>query len=170
MAESTGRRLRVAAVAVGAAGLAVLVTTSAAGTEREAAAPAEVALTLPSERTSGPPEVPVPEQPTQDRPNLSTLTGVLEACGSDYCMDGTAVDFGPPWHLPNAEAPGDLDRDGQTGSFGEEIAGLVGTKVTLNVEYGRDGVTDVFAVDGVFLRDEIGPPPWVGGPPWAGPR
>lgn len=42
----------------------------------------------------------------------------------------------------------------------------MGVTVTLTVEHGRRGDLDVFAINGVFYRDEIGPPPWAGGPPW----
>jgi len=60
----------------------------------------------------------------------------------------------------------DHDGDGAVETLALEIRGLVGVTVTLTVERGRRGDLDVFAIDGVFYRDEIGPPPWAGGPPW----
>lgn len=153
-----------------AVGLVLVMAGAAEGGNREFPVQQDIALPVPADGSSGgPPVVPVPDQPTFDRPDLTALGGVLDRCGSEYCVNGTGVDFGPPWHLERAEAPADLDRDGRIGTFAEEIAGLAGRTVTLTVEYGRTGVPDVFAVDGVFLRAEIGPPGWAGGPPWAGP-
>lgn len=103
-----------------------------------------------------------------DQSELVTLavTGRLERCGDEYCLNGNEVDFGPPWYLRKARAPMDHDRDGVVETLALEIRGLVGVTVTLTVERGRRGDLDVFSIDGVFYRDEIGPPPWAGGPPW----
>lgn len=99
-----------------------------------------------------------------DRPHLTALTGTLVRCGDEYCVRGIEVDFGPPWSLSATDASTDYDDDGRVESLAVEIEGLVRATVTLTVEYGRFGETDAFAIDGVFYRDEIGPPPWASPP------
>lgn len=162
---------RLAAILVGlaiAAGLVLITVTTATGADRQVPVTGDIGLPVPTtEASDGPAVVPPPDQPTSDRPNLTTLSGVLQRCGPGYCVHGAGVDFGPPWHLERTTSPADLDRDGQTESLAAEISGLVDQTVTLTVEYGRTGEPDVYAIDGVFFRDEIGPPPWAGGPPWA---
>jgi hypothetical protein len=123
-------------------------------------------------RRSGPGATPEPSGPGgvgQDRsrgPGLVTfaVTGRLERCGDEHCLNGTELDFGPPWYLSAARAPQDLDGDGRVETLAREIEGLVGATITVTVEQGRHGELDGFAIDGVFYRDEIGPPPWAGGP------
>jgi hypothetical protein len=104
-----------------------------------------------------------------DRRHLTVLTGTLVRCGDEYCVRGVEVDFGPPWYLAATEAPTDYDGDGRVETLTVEIKGLVEIGVTLTVEYGRYGDANAFAIEGVFFRDEIGPPPWAGRSPWAGP-
>jgi hypothetical protein len=99
-----------------------------------------------------------------DRPNLTALSGTLAQCGDEYCVSGIEVGFGPPWYLEETEAPTDYDGDGRVETLTVEIDSLIDSTVTLTIEYDRFGDADAFAIDGVFYRDEIGPPPWAGPP------
>jgi hypothetical protein len=106
----------------------------------------------------------------------------LTRCADDYCVNSIPVDFGAPWYLARTEAPTDYDSDGSVEPLLDEIAGLVATNATFTVEYGRFGDVVVFAINGVFFREELGPAPWagpapaesgeptsgVGPPPWVG--
>jgi hypothetical protein len=162
------------AAAVGAA-MALWVIPAVAGEfggqERAAAPSADIVLPGPiAERGRGSGLPPAtggdsPGRPDEaDRPHLTALSGTLIRCGEEYCVNGIKVGFGPPWYVSGTDASTDYDDDGRVESLAQEIEGLVRTTVTLTVEYGRFGEADAFAIDGVFYRDEIGPPPWVSPP------
>lgn len=88
-------------------------------------------------------------------PPLRTMTGTLAACEPQYCIGETIVDFGPSWYLADATARHDFDDDGGVTSLGEEITGLVGTRVTLETDDGPLDA-DVFTVNGLPLRSATG--------------
>jgi hypothetical protein len=109
---------------------------------------------------------------------LTTHDGRLVECGGGYCVEVgdtlVPVDFGPRWWLQATvlETEGDLDGDTVSRSLAEEIAGLVGRQVVVEVEDGRDGdAADVHVLNGVRYRGKVDePPPWAGGPRVERPR
>lgn len=110
-----------------------------------------------------------PAKSDGDEAKLTTISGTLAVCGDEWCVADIEVDFGPPWYLSDEKAPVDHDGDGTDETLAVEIAGLRGQAVSLKVEFGLFGDADAFAVNGVFYRKEIGPPPWAGPPDNAGP-
>ena len=105
-----------------------------------------------------------------DRPVLSSLTGTFSSAGGDNSLDGTTVDFGPAWYLAETSSL-DLDGDGQVSNLADELAGLDGRVLTLEVDdAGRGGDRDAFSIDGSTYRSAEGcPPEWAGGPGGGGP-
>jgi len=88
---------------------------------------------------------------------LATVRGELTACGDEHCVAGRVVDFGPAAALRQVAAVHDFDRDGATGSLAEEVTGLVGTDVVLEVS----GADEVHNVGGLPYRDKGEPAPWM---------
>jgi hypothetical protein len=129
-------------------------------------------IVLPVSAPEGGPETAIPpataggsvQAGEGDRRHLAALTGALVRCGDEYCVRGIEVGFGPPWYLEETEAPTDYDGDGRVETLAVEIDSLINSTVTLTIEYDRFGDADAFAIDGVFYREEIGPPPWAGPP------
>lgn len=97
---------------------------------------------------------------------LEPLSGTLSQVERDYAVDGTPVSFGPFWFLGDAPAPADLDGDGVVESIAEELAGLIGNAVDLQVEVDADGEADVFGINGSTYREQDVPPAWAGKPSW----
>lgn len=169
--------LAVGAVLAAIATGVILAVAGGFGQQRQAGGPSPD-INLLARTAQGGPDIPLPA-PTGDgpvgradqggRPDLTALTGTLTRCGDEYCVNGIEVDFGPPWYLRATEAPTDYDGDGEVQSMAMEIDGLVEGTVTLTVEYGRFGDAEAFAINGVFYRNEIGPPPWAGPPEGEGP-
>lgn len=97
-----------------------------------------------------------------------TLEGILESCGSGWCLEGQKLYLGPFWYLSHRKAVSDFDGDGATESPADELDGLVGSGLVVE---GRvdGGEFEVFAIDGVRWRPVDGPPPWSGGPSVAAP-
>ncbi len=85
-------------------------------------------------------------------PTLTTVTGVLSACGKDWCVEGVPLDLGPASQLA-ATAAHDLDGDGKLETNAEEVAGLAltGKSVTLLVAQGS-GSDTVYTINGVDYR------------------
>jgi two-component system sensor histidine kinase MprB len=92
--------------------------------------------------------------------DLVTLAGVLERCGTQFCVGRAVVDFGPRWYVTTTRAPHDYDGDGTTELLAGELDGLVGTQVLLETDGGALD-QDVFTVNGRPFRDSRGqlPPP-----------
>lgn len=89
---------------------------------------------------------------------LKTMTGTLERCGQQYCVDDTVVDFGAAWYLKAATAQHDFDGDGGRGLLIEELDGLLGQRVTLETDDGPLDA-DVFTINGLPLRNAAGDVP-----------
>lgn len=102
---------------------------------------------------------PTTPEPTGD----GELTGALKRCGERLCVDSIELDVGPYWYQQQTVAPADLDGDGQRSTITEELTGLLGATVHLDVTVDGDEA-DVLAIDGNVYRDSRSPPPWVGGP------
>jgi hypothetical protein len=73
--------------------------------------------------------------PTPEGPVLVALTGQLASCAGGWCVSGTTLDLGPDSQLGN-EAAYDYDGDGAFATLTEELDGLVGRSVTVQVEKG----------------------------------
>lgn len=96
-------------------------------------------------------------------PRLQTVEGVLDRCHESLCVDDRPVDFGPRPQV-GASAAHDFDGDGHVESMTDEMAGLVGSQVLLEVEPdGRD--RRVRVVNGLTWLPLVRPPPWVEAPP-----
>jgi hypothetical protein len=91
--------------------------------------------------------------------DLMTVRGELTACGDVHCVSGRVVSFGPAAALRQVAAVHDFDRDGATGSLAEEVAGLVGTDVVLEVVHHDGGADEVHNVGGLPYRDKGEPAP-----------
>jgi len=134
-------------IAAGALVVTGLVSTGLAGSSLSAA---------PSPRSPG--------HGCDPAPRLTEVTGTFSRSGETWAVDGTQVDFGPIWYLPQPSDV-DYDGDGSSESFTEELGGLVGATVTLSVEARGDaGDRDVYTVNGMTYREPDGcPPAWAGG-------
>ncbi|MGH9167519.1 MAG: hypothetical protein ACRD02_06815 [Acidimicrobiia bacterium] len=109
-------------------------------------------------------ETPVP----RERVVSEELRGILDKVGNDHFVGDAQADFGPFWYRDETKATQDYDGDGITETITEELDGLAGTEVTLEVEPpGRGGDLDVLTINGqVYRVPDSGPPPWAGPPPW----
>ena len=98
--------------------------------------------------TSTPTSTPTPEPP---RLVLNAVSGLLEGSGADWTLDGHALDFGAG-RMGDAAA---RDYDGANGiqTVGEELAGLAGQNVTLQV---KDGTWVVYLIAGKDYRNADG--------------
>lgn len=99
-------------------------------------------------------------------PVLEPLVGVLEQRGNGWFVGDVELGLGARWYRDGATSPEDYDGDGTIETVGEELAGLAGREVTLQVE--RDDDAAVFSINGLAYRPEGGAPPWAGGPKRAG--
>jgi len=100
------------------------------------------------------PKPPKPSpSPTGPAPlELVGLTGTLASCPAGWCLDGTALDLGPDAQLA-ATAAADYDGDGSTETVADELAGLAGTSVSVQV---AKGGTVVYSVAGKPYRNADG--------------
>jgi two-component system sensor histidine kinase MprB len=87
--------------------------------------------------------------------SLVSLTGTLELCGTNYCVEGSVADFGPDWYVANSLAAHDYDGNGQRDLLGEELAGLLRTQVILETD-GGELDEDVYTINGMPFRDDTG--------------
>lgn len=94
-------------------------------------------------------------------PGLVEVTGVIEQVGDELWMNGRELDFGPDRWITATIAAGDLDGDGNIGTWWQESRGLIGRQVTI-LALGDDDDLDVFVIDGVTVR-----PPYSEVPPWS---
>jgi hypothetical protein len=60
------------------------------------------------------------------------VTGVLATCGSGWCLDATALDFGSGADLTLTQ--GDYNGDGQAESVDSELTSMIGQTFTLSVD------------------------------------
>ena len=88
--------------------------------------------------------------PSPSGPSLVTLSGSLTACDGGWCVGTRNLDLGPGTQLSGTAAH-DFDGDGATESMTDELTGMAGTDVTLQV---GDGTTPavVYVIDGVDYR------------------
>jgi hypothetical protein len=82
---------------------------------------------------------------------LTPVSGVLQGSGADWTLDGHALDLGSGRMGDRAA----YDYDGANGiqTVGEELAGLVGRSLTLQV---KDGGYVVYLIDGKGYRNADG--------------
>ncbi len=73
--------------------------------------------------------------PTSEGPVLVTVSGPLTACDGGWCVGATVIGLGPAAQN-SADAAHDFDGNGTVGTNAEELDGLVGKTVTLQVEKG----------------------------------
>ncbi len=78
-----------------------------------------------------------PGSPSPTPPRLATLQGTWNTCATGYCLDAVPVSLGGVGTA--GAAPADFDGDGTVETRAQELAGLVGTKVTLVVEVAGAG-------------------------------
>lgn len=97
-------------------------------------------------------------------PALEQLRGTVSRDGDDVddlVVQGVELDFGPDSWIRSAGPVADLDGDGTEEDLANELDGLVGKDVTLDVRFDDDGdEADVYRVDGVTFREVGGPAPW----------
>ena len=83
--------------------------------------------------------------PTPSTDPFTTLTGTLAACdATEYCLDGQPLGLGALDTISSR----DHDGDGSVETRRDELAGLSGSRVTLEVETGTEGAA-VRTIDGV---------------------
>ena len=87
-------------------------------------------------------------------PSLVDKAGTLEACGGGFCLAGASLDLGGAGALSGA-AGADYDGDGTTEDNAGELAGLVGSGVTLTVDE-QSTAWVVYSINGVTYRDGNG--------------
>ena len=97
------------------------------------------------------PDPPSPSaKPTPSGPQLTSVSGTLQPCGSGWCLGSTPLDLGAG--VLGDQAADDFDGGGTTGSNADELAGLSGTSVTLQVETKPSGVAVVYLINGMDYR------------------
>ena len=77
-----------------------------------------------------------------------TLSGQLASCDGGWCVSGTTLSLGPAGQK-DVDAAEDYDGDGAYGTNAEELDGLVGKNVTVQVEK-ASGV--VYVINGKDYR------------------
>lgn len=94
-----------------------------------------------------------------------SLAGELRRCGDTFCLAGVELDLGPRWFVTTSPAAADLDGDGRRCAVDTELAGLVGSQVTVEVGVtGDPDEAEVHRIAGTPYRDPAAPAPWAGGP------
>lgn len=96
-----------------------------------------------------PPPEPTPSPAPAPEPTPETVTGIFKDCTGGYCLGSLLLDLG---QLSNAgaQAAGDFDGNGTTGTNGEEVAGMLGTEVTM-VVVKKAGGAGIYSINGVAL-------------------
>ncbi|MCW2760986.1 MAG: hypothetical protein JWR85_1187, partial [Marmoricola sp.] len=92
--------------------------------------------------------------PSPSGPKLVKVEGTWKSCGLGFCLGTTGLDLGPVGVL-GASADADYDLDGTVETNTDEFAGLVGRRVTLQVERNTVGFV-VYVVDGHGFRNADG--------------
>ena len=88
----------------------------------------------PSPTTSPSPTPTKTPSPTPTGPVIVTVSGNLTSCAGGWCLSGMTLDLGPDRR--DLDAAEDYDRSGLVGTNAEELDGLVGKNVTVQVEKG----------------------------------
>lgn len=86
--------------------------------------------------------------PTPEGPVLVTLSGTLTSCDGGWCVNGTTLGLGPATQ-DGADAASDYDGNGVVGTNAEELDGLVGRSVSVQVDKGT-GL--LYVIDGLDYR------------------
>lgn len=94
-------------------------------------------------------------------PGLAERSGVLRLDDDDFYFGRLELDFGPEKWLMTTTATTDLNGDRVTGTWWDELVGLVGREVTVLGDVDDDDI-DVFQVNGATLRPIDRPAPWSG--------
>jgi hypothetical protein len=98
--------------------------------------------------------------PTPQPPELTTLTGVLRPCDAGWCIESTILDLGPDDYVEDTEAPADYDNDGTLTTIADELTGLAGDEVSLEVEI-NGAYAAVYTIQELPYRPTDGSPaPW----------
>jgi hypothetical protein len=107
------------------------------------------------------PTDPSPTDPsTPPSPELTTLTGELQPCDAGWCIDSTILDLGPDDYVEGTQAPADYNGDDKTETIADELSGLIGVEVTLQVEM-SDSSAAVYTIQDLPYRPTDGSPaPW----------
>jgi hypothetical protein len=101
--------------------------------------------------TPSPKPSPTPSpSPSPSGPTLVTLAGSLTACDGGWCVGSTRLDLGPDAQLGRTAAT-DFDGDTVAETLTEELTGLDGRQVTLQVGAGT-GPAVVYVIDGHDYR------------------
>jgi hypothetical protein len=82
--------------------------------------------------------------------SLVSVTGALQTCQLGWCVGGVPLDLGPETQLV-APAADDFDADGTVETNAQELAGLVGTSVALQVTK-TVGSDVVYVINGMDYR------------------
>jgi hypothetical protein len=85
---------------------------------------------------------PSPQPKPPPTPKTEPKTGTLSPCGTEWCLDGAALDLGGAAELAQP-ASKDYDKDGARKTNQEEFEGLSGGTVTVVVRYGTATVIKV---------------------------
>jgi membrane-bound lytic murein transglycosylase B len=86
---------------------------------------------------------PSPTPSTGPKPTAEEKSGTLAQCGTEWCLDGWALDLGGDATLGQTAAH-DYDGDSVPGETNQqELAGLSGSRVTVVVRFGTATVTEV---------------------------
>jgi hypothetical protein len=78
------------------------------------------------------------------------VTATLTESGGAYFLGGKPLDLGIVGQTA-ATAAGDFDKDGTVETNGDELAGLVGTQVTMVVVPVADGKLGIYSINGISL-------------------
>jgi hypothetical protein len=78
---------------------------------------------------------------------LSTVRGLFDGSGSTWTLDGHELDLGQG--RMGTQAARDYDGENGVQTFGEELAGLAGTQLTLQV---KDGTMVVYLIADLDYR------------------
>jgi hypothetical protein len=134
-------------------------------TEPTTPTPTEPTTPTPTEPSpSDPPTSPTPTTPTPSDPDdgtaLTTITGVLRHTEAGWRVGTTILDLGPDDYVQGTQAPADYDNDGASETIADELEGLAGSEVSLEVRT-TETSTAVYTIQGLPYRPEDGSAaPW----------
>lgn len=98
-------------------------------------------------------------EPSGVIPGLAERRGILQLFGDDFYLDNHELDFGPDRWMISTIASGDLDNDGNTESWWNEVNGAVGRNINVLGDVDDDDI-DVFQINGLSVRPLDRPAPW----------
>ena len=151
-AAARARAARQARARAAARAAAARAAAAAAAKRKPTSTPTKAPTTSTGGGGGGSTQTPTPT-PTPEAPKLvlTPVSGVLQGSGADWTLDGHALDLGSGRMGDRAA----YDYDGANGiqTVGEELAGLVGRSLTLQV---KDGGYVVYLIDGKGYRNADG--------------